>query len=40
MIKSSLVPILLLVLASTVITFAISGKITQILMQKGEKRHG
>lgn len=40
MIKSSLVPILLLVLASTVITFAISGKITQILMPKGEKRHG
>ena len=40
MIKGSLVPILLLVLASTVITFGISGKLTQVLMQKGGRKHG
>lgn len=39
LIKDALLPIVLLVLASTVITFAISGKITQVMMQKGGKDH-
>lgn len=37
LIKGALLPILLLVLASTVITFAVSGKVTQALMRGGEK---
>jgi len=37
LIKGALLPILLLVLASTVITFAVSGKVTQALMKGGEK---
>ena len=40
LIKGALVPILLLVIASTVITFGISGKITQVLMGKGGKKNG
>ena len=40
LIKSALVPMVLLVLASTVLTFGISGRIAQAIMRKGEKNHG
>lgn len=39
LIKDALVPMLLLVLASTVLTFGISGRIAQALMKKEENRH-
>lgn len=39
LIKGSLIPMFLLVLASTVLTFGISGRIAQAIMQKGEKTH-
>ena len=39
LIKGSLIPMFLLVLASTVLTFGISGRIAQAIMQKGEKNH-
>lgn len=38
LIRDSLLPSLLLVLASTVLTFGISGKLTQYLRDKEEKR--
>ena len=37
LIRSSLIPIVLLTLASTVLTFGISGRIAQAIMKKGEK---
>lgn len=40
LIKDTLIPMVLLVLASTVLTFGISGRITQAIMKKGEKVHG
>ena len=39
LIKDALLPMLLLVLASTVLTFGISGRIAQALMKKEEERH-
>lgn len=39
LIKDALVPMLLLVLASTVLTFGISGRIAQVIMKKGERNH-
>ena len=39
LIKGSLVPIVLLVLASTVITFGLSGRIAQAVMGRGGKKH-
>lgn len=38
LIKGALVPMFLLVLASTALTFAISGRITQAIMKKEEKK--
>lgn len=40
LIRGALIPMVLLVLASTVLTFGISGCITQAIMRKGEKDHG
>ena len=40
LIKGELVPMILLVLASTVLTFGISGRMAQAIMRKGEKNHG
>jgi len=40
LIRDSLLQILLLVVASTVITFGISGRTAQKLMEKGGKGHG
>ena len=37
--RPQLLPICLLIVASTVITFGISGGVTQLLQRKGEKRH-
>ena len=37
LIKDALVPMILLVLASTVLTFGISGRIAQAIMKKAEK---
>ena len=37
LIKSALIPMFLLVLASTMLTFGISGRIAQAIMKKGEK---
>ena len=39
LIKGALLPMFLLVLASTVLTFGISGRITQALCKKEEKEH-
>lgn len=40
LIRPQLLPIGLLLLASTVLTFGISGGITQLLSRKGGKQHG
>lgn len=40
LIKDSLVPMVLLTLASTVLTFGISGRIAQAIMRKGGKGNG
>ena len=40
LIKGALVPIVLLVVASTVITFGISGRIAQILINREDARNG
>ena len=40
LIKDALVPMILLILASTILTFGISGRITQAIMKKGEKGNG
>lgn len=40
LIKGALVPMFLLVLASTMLTFGISGRIAQAIMKKEEKVHG
>ena len=40
LIQDALIPMVLLVLASTVLTFGISGRIAQAIMKKGEKVHG
>lgn len=40
LIKGAVLPMVLLVLASTVLTFGISGRIAQAIMKKGEKVHG
>lgn len=39
LIRSALLPILLLVLGSTILTFGISGKLTQMIQDKEKKRH-
>lgn len=39
LIRPQLLPILLLLVASTAIVFGVSGKITQYLMRKGGDRH-
>ena len=39
LIRDSLIPMFLLVLASTFLTFGISGRITQAIMKKEEKSH-
>ena len=39
LIRGALLPIALLVVASTVLTFGISGRAAQWLMKKGEKTH-
>ncbi len=39
LIQGDLLTILLMVAASTVLTFAIGGRITQVLLKKGEKNH-
>lgn len=39
-IKDALIPMFLLVLASTMLTFGISGRIAQAVMKKGEKKNG
>ena len=39
LIRPQLLPICLLIVASTIITFGISGGVTQLLQRKGEKRH-
>ena len=40
LIKGDLIPMVLLTLASTVLTFGISGRITQALQKKGGKKVG
>lgn len=40
LIRPQLLSILLLLLASTIITFGVSGKVTQHLMKKGGDDHG
>ncbi len=40
LLRGALAPIVLLVLASTLLTFGISGRITQIWHDKEKKRHG
>ena len=40
LIKGALIPMVLLTLASTVLTVGISGRIAQAIMKKGEKVHG
>ena len=40
LVKDSLIPMLLLGIASTVLTFGISGRITQMLMKKGGGKRG
>ena len=39
LIKDALIPMFLLVLGSTALTFGISGRIAQAIMKKGEKNH-
>ena len=39
LIRPQLLPICLLILASTVITFGISGSVTQLLQKKGGASH-
>ena len=39
LIRDALIPMFLLVLASTFLTFGISGRITQAIMKKEEKSH-
>ena len=39
LIKGALIPMFLLVVASTVLTFGIAGRIAQAIMKKGGKRH-
>ncbi len=39
LIRESLVPMVLLVLASTALTFGISGRMAQAVLKKGEKVH-
>ena len=39
LIKGALVPIVLLTLASTVLTFGIAGRVAQAIMKKGGKQH-
>ena len=39
LIKDALIPMVLLVLGSTALTFGISGRIAQAIMKKGEKDH-
>ena len=39
LIRDALIPMLLLVIGSTVLTFGISGRIAQAIMKKGEKKH-
>lgn len=38
LIRDALIPMVLLILISTVLTFCISGRITQNVMEKGEKK--
>lgn len=40
LIREAMVPICLLVLASTALTFGISGRVAQHFMRKGGKKHG
>lgn len=40
LIRGSVAPTLLLVLGSTVLTFGISGRLTQIFQDREKKRHG
>ena len=40
LIRPQLLAIILIILASTVITFGVSGKITQVLMKKGGEDRG
>ena len=40
LIRGALLPMILLVLASTALTFGISGRVAQAIMRKGEKNHG
>lgn len=40
LIRGALVPIVLLVLSSTVLTFGISGKVAQLWQDREKKRHG
>ena len=40
LISSNLLPIVLILLGTTVLTFGISGRVVQILMGKGGKDHG
>ena len=40
LIRNALIPMFLLVLASTALTFGISGRIAQAIMKKEEKNHG
>lgn len=39
LIRGAVLPIFLLVAASTVLTFGVSGRVAQWLMKKGEKKH-
>ena len=39
LIRNDLLPMVLLILASTVLTFGISGRIAQAILKKGEKDH-
>ena len=39
LIRDALIPMFLLVLASTALTFVISGRVAQAIMKKGEKKH-
>ncbi len=40
LIRDALIPMVLLVLASTALVFGISGRIAQAILKKGEKVHG
>lgn len=40
LIRGALLPMILLILASTVLTFGISGRVAQTILKKGEKNHG